>query len=53
MERDELDRLEVEPLGVVVIGAPVEAAVYDHVQPVQRKRGETRTAAPALRRHVA
>jgi Mrp family chromosome partitioning ATPase len=26
---DELDRLEVEPLGVVVLGTPVEAAAYE------------------------
>jgi succinoglycan biosynthesis transport protein ExoP len=52
-ERDALGRLEVEPLGVVVIGAPVEAAVYEPRQPDQREPSELRTAAPTLRRHVA
>jgi polysaccharide biosynthesis transport protein len=37
-ERDELDRLEVEPLGVVVVGSPLEAAVYDGRQPPERER---------------
>ena len=36
-ERDELDRLEVKPLGVVVVGSPVEAGVYDSGRP-QRER---------------
>jgi polysaccharide biosynthesis transport protein len=37
-ERDELDRLEVDPLGVVVVGAPLEAAVYDGREPRQQER---------------
>jgi Mrp family chromosome partitioning ATPase len=40
--RDELDRLEVQPLGVVVVGSPVEAAVYDGTRPLQREHAEVR-----------
>jgi Mrp family chromosome partitioning ATPase len=41
-ERDELDRLEVQPLGVVVIGSPVETAVYDGKRPLQQEHAEMR-----------
>jgi Mrp family chromosome partitioning ATPase len=50
-ERDELDRLEVEALGVVVIGAPVETSAYTRVEPPRRERNK-RGAAPAPRRLV-
>ena len=46
-ERDELDRLEVGPLGVVVVGSPVEDAVYDGKPPSQREPPESRAASPA------
>jgi Mrp family chromosome partitioning ATPase len=46
-ERDELDRLEVGPLGVVVVGSPVEDAVYDGKPPSQREPEESRAAGPA------
>jgi hypothetical protein len=52
-ERDELDRLEVEPIGVAVIGAPVEAAAYEPRRPPQPERTELRRAARAARPRLA
>jgi Mrp family chromosome partitioning ATPase len=46
-ERDELDRLEVGPIGVVVVGSRVEDAVYDGKPPSQREPEESRAATPA------
>jgi receptor protein-tyrosine kinase len=50
-ERDELDRLEVEPLGVVVVGTPVEMSIYTRVEPPRGER-KRRQPAPAPRRLV-
>jgi receptor protein-tyrosine kinase len=40
-EREAIDTLEVEPLGVVVIGAPVEPGAYE-LGPVRRDRNHSR-----------
>ena len=49
--REELDRLEVKPLGVVGIGSPVEAAAYGGKRSGQRGRTEPRP--PVLTRRRA
>jgi polysaccharide biosynthesis transport protein len=46
-EREELERLEVKPLGVVVVGSPVEADVHDCGPPSQREPAAPREPAPA------
>jgi capsular exopolysaccharide synthesis family protein len=53
--RDELDRLEVDPLGVVVLGAPVEAAAYEPRRARQREpeQPEVRTGPRPPRRRGA
>jgi Mrp family chromosome partitioning ATPase len=52
-ESEELDRIEVEPLGVVVVGAPLEAAIYEPRRPPHREQTRTRTATRARRPRLA